>query len=221
MYRNKIRNFILILFLIIATAAISILVYSMYVGIEVNYIKEPYSAEKISASNVIEEEKTEITETLKKVTSSVVGISKMQNIGSAIFVDGATAKLGIGTGVIVSENGYILTNQHVSGDKYSNCYITLENGKSYNGDVVWADSDIDLAIIKINMKNLPYIELSDSDNINIGEPVYAIGNPIGYEFQRTVTAGIISGINRTIKLEEEETYMEDLIQTDATINPRK
>ncbi len=107
------------------------------------------------------------------------------------------------------------------GQKYSTCYITLNTGKNYEGSVVWSNTDIDMAIIKINEKKLPYATLGDSDNIQVGENVYAIGNPIGYEFQRTVTSGIVSALNRTIKLEEngEETYMEDLIQTDATINP--
>ena len=78
-----------------------------------------------------------------------------------------------------------------------------------------------MSIIKINEKKLNYASLGDSDAISVGESVYAIGNPIGYEFQRTVTSGIISALDRTIRLEEngEETYMEDLIQTDATINP--
>lgn len=78
-----------------------------------------------------------------------------------------------------------------------------------------------MAIVKISASNLNYINLGDSDNIKIGENTYAIGNPIGLEFQRTVTSGIISGINRTVKIEEngEVSYMEDLIQTDATINP--
>ena len=86
---------------------------------------------------------------------------------------------------------------------------------------MWNDEDLDLAIVKISASNLDYIALGDSDNIKIGEKAYAIGNPIGVEFQRTVTAGIISGTNRTIKIEEENktSYMEDLIQTDATINP--
>ena len=97
----------------------------------------------------------------------------------------------------------------------------MESGKTYNGNVVWSDEDLDLAIVKVSASNLRYISLGDSDNIKIGEKVYAIGNPIGLEFQRTVTAGIISGTNRTIKIEEDEktSYMEDLIQTDATINP--
>lgn len=162
-----------------------------------------------------------ISEMIEEVSNCVVGISKLKNNGSSIFLKDGTTKLGLGTGIIVSENGYILTNEHVSGAKYSNCYVTLENGKNYNANVVWSDSDLDLSIIKINAKGLPYVTLGDSDNIKVGETVYAIGNPIGFEFQRTVTSGIISARDRTIKIEEEEksSYMEDLIQTDATINP--
>ena len=86
---------------------------------------------------------------------------------------------------------------------------------------MWADEDLDLSITKINAENLKYAKLGDSSKIRVGETVYAIGNPIGYEFRRTVTSGIISALNRTIKIkeEEDESYMSDLIQTDATINP--
>ena len=66
--------------------------------------------------------------------------------------------------------------------------MTLDNGKVYNGSVVWNDEDLDLAIVKISASNLEYISLGDSDNIKIGEKTYAIGNPIGVEFQRTVTS---------------------------------
>ena len=78
-----------------------------------------------------------------------------------------------------------------------------------------------MSIVKINKSGLKEATLGNSDEIQVGESVYAIGNPIGFEFQRTVTAGIVSALNRTIKFEEneKETYMEDLIQTDATINP--
>ena len=87
--------------------------------------------------------------------------------------------------------------------------------------MVWSDSTLYLAIVKINSKNLPFVTLGDSSNVKVGQSVYAIGNPIGFEFQRTVTSGIISAVDRTILLEEEgsTSYMEDLIQTDATINP--
>ncbi len=86
--------------------------------------------------------------------------------------------------------------------------------------MVWSDADIDLSIVKIDKYGLTPITLGDSDKIKLGQSVYAIGNPIGLEFQRTVTSGIISAVDRTIKIKEDEelSYMEDLIQTDATIN---
>ena len=169
----------------------------------------------------VKENNGTVTEMISQVNNSVVGISKVKNSGSGIFSDENITSLGLGTGIIVGENGYILTNAHVSGEKYSKCYATLVNGKTYDGNVIWSNTDIDMAIVKINQKKLQVATLGNSDDIKVGETVYAIGNPIGYEFQRTVTSGIISATNRTIKLseEEKETYMEDLIQTDATINP--
>ena len=169
-----------------------------------------------------EEEKSQkIADMLEETTRNVVGISKLKNTGSSIFSSSSENELGLGTGIIVSSDGYILSNEHVTGSKYSKCYITLENGNSYDGTVMWSDKDIDLSITKINAKNLEAVTIGKSENIRIGETVYAIGNPIGYEFRRTVTSGIISAKNRTIKIDEEEqsSYMTDLIQTDATINP--
>ena len=173
-----------------------------------------------SVEEVKENNKT-VTEMIAGMNNSVVGISKVQNSGTSIFSDDNITRLGLGTGLIVTKNGYILTNAHVSGEKYSKCYVTLVDGKTYDGSVVWSNTDIDMSIVKINQNNLEVAVLGDSDSIKVGETVYAIGNPIGYEFQRTVTSGIISALNRTIKFEEDgnETYMEDLIQTDATINP--
>ena len=144
----------------------------------------------------------------------------MKNTGVSIFNIDSVEDLGLGSGFIISDNGYIITNWHLVRDKYSSCYVTLVNGETSSGTVVWADKDLDLAIVKINAKGLDYLTLGNTDNLKLGENVYAIGNPIGVEFQRTVTAGIISGLNRTIKIEDEfgESYMEGLIQTDATIN---
>ena len=168
-----------------------------------------------------EEESKKVADIIEETIESVVGISKLKNAGTSIFSESTESQLGLGTGIIVTDNGYILSNEHVTGSKYSKCYVTLENGKNYNGTVVWSDSSIDLSIVKIDANNLKYVQFADSDNIKIGETVYAIGNPIGFEFRRTVTSGIISAKNRTIKLEEEnsQSYMTDLIQTDATINP--
>lgn len=216
---KKIKSMVIIFFIIFLTALLSIMLYSMYLGIEIDYTPN-YDVEKIVK---LVEEKQEsfkgIENILEEATQSVVGISKLQDAGNSIFIAQSESKLGLGSGVIVTENGYIVTNEHVVGEKYSTCYVTLENGKNYTGNVVWADSDIDLAIVKINAQGLKYISLGDSDNIKVAQTVYAIGNPVGFEFQRTVTSGIISGLKRTIKLSEERpSYMEDLIQTDATIN---
>lgn len=223
---NRFKRIIGIIILILTVSAISIFIYDMYMGIDVKQYEEASSnanATRVSYNEISSQlvEVEDITKILENTTYSVVGISKIKNTGNSIFLNNSTYDLGLGTGMIISENGYILTNWHVAGNKYSNCYVTLENANTYNGSVVWADEDLDLAIIKISASNLKYVKLGDSDNIKIGSQVYAIGNPIGVEFQRTVTSGIISGINRTIKIEEENkvSYMEDLIQTDATINP--
>lgn len=199
--------------------------YATYNQIEIN--NTSYEAERLQST--IEEqtvEKTEenskkVADIIEETTEKVVGISKLKNAGSSILTKSTENELGLGTGIIVSDNGYILSNEHVTGSKYSKCYITLENRGNYDGTVVWSDSDLDLSIIKINAKNLKYVDLGDSNKIRVGETVYAIGNPIGYEFRRTVTSGIVSAKNRTIKIEEENrfSYMTDLIQTDATINP--
>ena len=202
------------------------LAYCVYISImaEKEY-EDNYSAEKTSLqTNITKNEgsiESNISEIIEKVNNAVVGISRVKNTGSTIFLPDGSESLGLGTGFIVTENGYIVTNQHVSGDKNGTCYVTLEDGRNFNASVVWADSDLDLSIIKINTTNLSYLELGDSGSIKVAQSVYAIGNPIGFAFQRTVTSGIISGLNRTIKLEEDDKtyYMEDLIQTDATINP--
>lgn len=198
--------------------------FNLYINIDINNndSQTQYSATKTSQTVAqANEESKQIADVVEEVSNSVVGISKLQDNGNSIFLTDGSIKLGLGTGIIVSEDGYIVTNEHVSGSKYSSCYVTLENGKEYQANVVWSDTDLDLSIIKINVKGLEYANLGDSDKIRPGEKVYAIGNPIGFEFQRTVTSGIISAVDRTIKIEEEDktSYMEDLIQTDATINP--
>lgn len=221
---NKFKNIIIIMTITILTSILTILLYRMYEGINIHTYEPDTSIKATKTIQTIEEVKEQskqIADVVENVTSCVVGISKIKNAGTTVFLKDGTSSLGLGSGVILSENGYILSNEHVTGSKYSNCYITLENGKTYTGSVVWSDSTVDLSISKINVKNLPYASLGDSDNVRVGEIVYAIGNPIGYQFQRTVTSGIISAVNRTVRIDEngQSTYMEDLIQTDAGINP--
>lgn len=214
------KNKILVAFVFLLIIASGIILYKFYEKIEVEELDK--GSETVRTLRTLDEEKEEqkeVVDVIAQATSSVVGISKVKNIGSTIFLKDGSSKLGLGTGLIVTDNGYILTNAHVSGEKYSTCYVTLETGEVFTGNVVWSDMDVDLAILKISAKNLIYAKLGDSDNIKVGEKVYAIGNPIGFEFERTVTSGIISAIDRTIKIEEDEnSYMSNLIQTDATIN---
>lgn len=213
--RNK--NIYILFAIIILVALFTIISYTLFLDNKKYQYTDKVVGTKISYQK---EEISPLETTLEESIESIVGISKIKNTGTTIFLENSTENLGLGSGVIIAKEGYILTNQHVAGEKYSTCYITMKNGITDNGVVVWSSKDLDLAIIKINLKDLPVANLGDSNNIKIGQNVYAIGNPVGYELQRTVTSGIISGINRTIRLEEEnkKTYMEGLIQTDATIN---
>ena len=200
-------------------------IYTTYIHIEVtpqyDISRTGTTIDLETVDNALSNSKS-VADTLEQVSQSVVGISKIKSRSNSIFSsNGSIDELGLGTGIIVSSNGYILSNCHVTGEEFSTCYITLENGYTYEGSVVWCDTDLDLSLTKINANDLPYATIGDSSTLRSGESVYAIGNPIGYEFRKTITSGIISATNRTIKIEENNsvTYMTDLIQTDASINP--
>ena len=153
----------------------------MYQNIE---IAAEYDAKKVSLStnygtnvdNSIPNVKS-TADMLEEVNKSVVGISKLTSVGGSILNNNSSDELGLGTGIIVSENGYILSNCHVTGEKYSSCYITIDEN-TYTGTVVWSDKNIDLAIVKIQANSLSYITLGNSSSIRDGDSVFAIGNPI-------------------------------------------
>lgn len=225
MVLNKIKKFFTILLILFILAGVSYYIYSTYKKIDITpeyEIKRTESTIPLQTVENVTQESQSVSDMLEKVSQSVVGISKIKTKSNSIFSSSNSInELGLGTGIIVSNNGYILSNCHVTGKKSSTCYITLENGYTYEGSVVWCDSDLDLSITKINATNLPYATIGDSSNLKAGETVYAIGNPIGYEFRKTITSGIISSTNRSIRFEENNNvvYMTDLIQTDASINP--
>jgi len=218
---NTGKSFFAIFILILIVVLIASLI-KLYMRTDVSKINEDLKVEKTSQTvEATQETDRTIEDVIEEINHSVVGISKIQNIGSSIFAQDGIEKLGLGTGIIASSNGYIITNKHVSGDKYSSCYVTLENGNTYDANVVWADSTLDLSIVKVNLGGLEAVKLGDSSSVKAGQTVYAVGNPIGYEFERTVTSGIISAKARTLKFNDNgnEVLMTDLIQTDATINP--
>ena len=200
-------------------------VFKIYQNIEIvdNYTAKKTKLSTIDEQNVesVTEKSTSTADMIEKVTKSVCGISKLSNAGGSILSTATETELGLGTGIIVSSDGYILSNSHVTGEKYSTCYVTIEDKDTYTGTVVWSDSGLDLSITKINANDLIVATYGNSGNVRVGETVYAIGNPIGFQFRRTVTSGIVSALNRTVKLEEDgnDVYMSDLIQTDAIINP--
>ena len=155
--------------------------YVTYQNIDIN--QNSYTASKVQSTineqtveNVEENSKT-VADIIEEETEKIVGISKLKNAGNTILSNSSESDLGLGTGFIVTENGYIVSNDHVTGSKYSKCYVTLENGKTYDGTVMWSDGDLDLSIVKIEAKNLPYVNLGNSNNIRVGEAVYAIRKP--------------------------------------------
>lgn len=157
----------------------------------------------------------------RSAAPGVVGISVLKIDGASIFDRNAAEKWGIGSGVILSSNGYILTNNHVAGGRNKRIVVSLADGRNIDGMTVWADPVLDLAIVKINADGLTTVPIGDANSLQVGEPAIAIGNPLGLQFQRSVTSGIISALNRTISIDTPQgtNYMEDLIQTDASINP--
>jgi len=163
---------------------------------------------------------TPASEVASRWVQPIVGIAVLKPNGNSIFKT-STEKWGIGSGIIVDPKGYILTNHHVAGGKNKRIIVTLSGGDSVDGVTLWSDSNIDLAVVKINVSGLPYAKLGDSGVLRVGEPAIAVGNPLGLQFQKTVTSGIVSGLNRTVEIATEKgtNYMEDLIQTDASINP--
>jgi len=131
-------------------------------------------------------------------------------------------KIGGGSGFIVSANGYVLTSNHVVSDKEADYTVIYEPSKKYPAKVVSRDPINDVAILKISAKNLPFLELGDSNKIELGQSVIAIGNALG-EFHDTVSTGVVSGLSRYITafsgLSRQAEMLRGLIQTDAAINP--
>lgn len=131
-------------------------------------------------------------------------------------------KIGGGSGFVVSPDGYIVTSQHVVSDPDADYTVILEPKKKYPAKIISRDPINDIAVLKVSGSNLPFLELGDSDKIELGETVIAVGNPLG-EFHDTISAGIVSGLSRFITahsgFSQGAASLKGLIQTDAAINP--
>jgi serine protease Do len=155
-----------------------------------------------------------IVNAIEKVSKSVVNIASVRMVKDQLLRIFPVE--GVGSGVIIDKKGYILTNYHVI-DKADKLKITTTDGNFFDGFVVGTDKVTDLAIVRIESKEaFSFAELGNSENLRIGQIVIAIGNPFGLSGGPTVTAGIISSLNRNLQFEN---GVMELIQTDAAINP--
>ena len=149
----------------------------------------------------------------EKVSPSIVAISlktRTRDFFGRIF-EGQ----GTGSGIIIDKQGHIVTNNHVV-EGADDIIVILHDGKELEATLIGRDSQTDLAVIKVDSDNLTVAELGDSSALKVGELAVAIGSPMGTEYAGSVTAGIISGLNRTVSIGDDSIK---LIQTDAAINP--
>lgn len=156
----------------------------------------------------------QITEAVAKLEESVVSIDSTRLARDYRF--GVVPLEGQATGVIIDENGYIVTNNHVIDDA-ARVQVTLKDGRTFTGEVVGTDPATDVALIRVDANNLPAAKLGDSEKLKTGQIVLAVGNALGLPGAPTVSMGVISALGRP--LPGTDFVLEGLIQTDASINP--
>ncbi len=200
-----------------------------WLGIEGRASEVSYADNGIYKKVEITQSSSPVEAISEKVSPSIVGVQITVKGQSGFFFDMGQENVGYGSGIIIREDGYILTNNHVIEDALTYNTNKLSEGSSiqvilpgnteklYPATIVGRDAKTDIAVLKIDVTNLPAAELGDSDKVKVGELAVAIGNPGGLEYMGSVTAGIISGIDRTLQLDNGRNFT--LIQTDAAINP--
>lgn len=212
---------------IVALAALLAAVIGAVSGIAAVKITEKDSsadtASGVTKSNVsINVDKTAesvVEAVAEKVTPSVVGIRTTSSVTS--FFGGSSESTGEGSGVVYTEDGYIITNYHViesalsSSNSKIEVFLDSTSSDSYTAEVIGYNISSDLAVIKISASGLTPAEISNSDDLKVGQYVITVGNPGGLEFMDSVTYGVISGLNRVVSSDSDV----PLIQTDAAINP--
>lgn len=157
---------------------------------------------------------TAISQLAQRVMPSIVNIKV--KVMQQDFFGNQQEQEGVGSGVIYSSDGYIITNNHVAGDA-KEMTVTLSDGTEYPAKLVGADKNTDIAVIKIEAQNLTPANFASIENVKVGEIAIALGSPFG--LQKSVTMGVISALGREISVSADTLPMVDLIQTDATINP--
>ncbi len=204
----------------VLSAMLTIFFYSKWMPTREVIIRDSYvpskpfikdQKDKATSVKFIGSTPTDFTHAAEAVAPTVVNIKSYPDENSYYAGEVAT-----GSGVIVSEDGYIVTNNHVV-EGASRLSVSLNDKREYEATVVGTDSSTDLALIKIDEKNLAYLPFGNSDSLRIGEWVLAVGNPLNLEL--TITAGIVSAKGRSIDILEGQDRIESFIQTDAVVNP--
>ncbi len=214
------RNLLIVLTTSLASAIIAVLLYAFVIE-KKNLQRETYLPVKFASYDdaifsgklqrkFLSSSPTNFIEAAKLVTPAVVNIKAMQGVGSTIWGRGS------GSGVIISPDGFIVTNLHVV-DNSAEIKIALDDEREYKAKIVGIDQSSDIALLKIKAINLPHIIIGNSDSVHVGEWVLAVGNP--FNLKSTVTSGIISAKSRNINILDADNPIESFIQTDAVINP--
>lgn len=187
------------------------------------------SVSMVSTNNALTGGEMTVSQIAAKVGPSCVGIINKAKVTPQRYYDPFSGRYyytsdpndeslqeqGSGSGIIISSDGYIVTNQHVI-DGANEITVILNTGEEFVAKLIGQDEKSDLAVLKIDKKDLPAATLGDSTKLEVGELAVAIGNPLGQEFAGTVTAGVISAVNRTMTVDNK---VYNLVQTDAAINP--
>lgn len=238
---NRYKTFIIVFITMILTGSVVYLSYNsradkyFYDSSDDNYSLASYY-KNLANSDITSSRKNIITETVQKVSPAVVGINvteirQYRDPFGSFFDDPFFRQFfgnrgnqnqkvkGLGSGYIISPDGYILTNDHVAGNA-SEVTITMTDGNHFNAKIIGTDPVSDICLLKIDVDNLPYVQLGNSDDIMIGEWVIALGNPFGlFELndKPTVTVGVVSATGMNLEPINNRYYL-NMLQTDASIN---
>ncbi len=167
-----------------------------------------------SGTTIVTTEEQAIENVVKTASPAVVQINTT-SVSQNPYWFSTSQQEGLGSGFIITSDGYVLTNNHVV-ENATKITVMLKDGREFRGQVVGTDTTSDVAVVKISGTNLPTVELGDSSSLKVGQRVIAIGNPYG--LSQTVTAGFISALERNVQASQTETLV-GVVQTDAAINP--
>lgn len=230
-YNNIVQSVLVSSMVMIIITVLAFLIFWSHRMEIVNFLVEEYRAQQKTETKIeipsIEDVKEEpqapkVKEVKEKVPTVVDAVKKARPaVVSIVIKSGSTGKqIGSGSGFLISSDGLIVTNRHVVAQEDANFTVLLNDGMEYTAQVLDRDPVLDVALVKIAGSNFPYLDLADSNTLEVGETVIAIGNALG-EFKNSVSVGVVSGLSRSITAGDnygQTEYLDKVIQTDAAIN---